>query len=85
MSLQYRIERAKSGSEDADGQGPAHAGVPFAPARSQVASRQQLLRDIRMQMQSVISSASSSLLEPGATNISEQIEDLLDRFLVSND
>jgi pilus assembly protein CpaF len=85
MSLQYRIERAKSGSESADVPSPARAVVPFAPARPQVEARQALLRDIRLQMQSVISSASSSLLEPGATDIAEQIEALLDRFLLAND
>jgi pilus assembly protein CpaF len=85
MSLLYRVERAKRGFDDADGPEPAAAQPAFAPPRTQSTARQQLLRDIRFKMQSAISSASSSLLEPGATDIPERIADMVDRFLIAND
>ena len=84
MSLLRRVDRAQRGA-DAQDSGPAVAAPP-PPALnpSQVAARDDLLRDIRLRLQDEMSSATTSLLDAEASDMHARIEGIVDRIIRVN-
>ena len=85
MSLLQRIERAQQRSEVQDIGPDVAVQVAAAPRPTQVAAREDWLRDIRNRLQDEVIRASDSLFGDAATtDVHHEVETIVDRFLGAN-
>jgi pilus assembly protein CpaF len=85
MSLIRRVERAQRGADAQDNALAVPAPTPSALNPSQVATRDGLLRDIRLRLQGEIGNASTSLLDAEAGDVQPRIEAMVDRIIRANE